>query len=247
MSLFGDAFGWIFDSAHWAGGQVDISGHLLEHLGVSGLCVLIAVLIALPIGVLIGHTGRGRGAAILISNVARALPTLGLLSILILLYGIGLLPIVVVLVILAIPPMLAGAYAGIESVDRQTIDAARALGMTEWQIVTRVEIPLALPLLIGGLRATALQVIATLAIASAFAFGGLGIYLINGLAQHDFVQLLAGAILITALALVVDGVLAGLQRLVVPRGVALGRSDRNGPPQRTRASRPRALQEGMQS
>lgn len=247
MSLFGDALAWIFDPAHWAGGQVDISAHLIQHLGVSGLCVLIAVVIALPIGVLIGHTGHGRGVAILISNVARALPTLGLLSILILLYGIGLLPIVVVLVILAIPPMLAGVYAGIESVDRQTIDAARALGMTEWQIVARIEIPLALPLLIGGLRATALQVIATLAIASAFAFGGLGIYLINGLAQHDFVQLLAGAILITALALVVDGVLAAAQRIVVPRGVALGRSDRNGPPQRARTSRPRALQEGMQS
>jgi osmoprotectant transport system permease protein len=246
VNLFDDAFAWIFDPAHWTAGP-DVSGHLLEHLAVSGLCVLIAVAIALPIGVAIGHTGRGRGAAILISNIARALPTLGLLSILILLYGIGLLPIVVVLVILAIPPMLAGAYAGIEAVDRQTIDAARALGMTEWQIVMRIEIPLALPLLVGGLRATALQVIATLGIASAFAFGGLGIYLINGLAQHDFVQLLAGALLITALALAVDGVLAAAQRFVVPRGVALGRSDRDGPPQRARAIRSRALQEGVQS
>lgn len=246
MNLFADAFAWIFDPAHWSTGP-KIAGHLLEHLGVSGLCVLIAVVLALPLGVAIGHTGRGRGAAILISNSARALPTLGLLSILILLFGIGLLPIAVVLVILAIPPMLAGAYAGIESVDRQTIDAARALGMTEWQIVLRVEIPLALPLLIGGLRATALQVIATLAIASAFAFGGLGIYLINGLATGDYAQLLAGAVLITALALAVDGVFALIQRFAVPRGVALGVSDRNGPPQRARAVRPRALQEGMQS
>lgn len=246
MNLFAQAFGWIFDPSHWKTGP-DISGHLLEHLAVSGLCVLIAIVIALPIGVAIGHTGKGRGAAILISNVTRALPTLGLLSILILLFGIGLLPITIVLVILAIPPMLAGAYAGIESVDKQTIDAARALGMTEWQIITRVEFPLAAPLLIGGLRATALQVIATLGIASAFAFGGLGIYLINGLAQADFVQLLAGAILITALALIVDGVLAVVQRFVVPRGVALGRTDANGTKNRARARRPRALQEGMQS
>ena len=246
MNLFGDAFAWIFDPAHWSKGP-DISGHLLEHLGVSALCVLIAVAIALPIGIAIGHTGRGRGAAILISNIARALPTLGLLSILILLYGIGLLPIAIVLVILAIPPMLAGAYAGVESVDRQTIDAARALGMTERQIILRVEIPLALPLLIGGLRATALQVIATLGIASAFAFGGLGIYLVNGLATGDYTQLLAGAILITALALVVDGLLAVVQRFVVPRGVALGRTNRNSPPTRARAVRPRAIQEGMQS
>lgn len=246
MNLFADAFAWIFDPSHWAKGP-DISGHVLEHLAVSGLCVLIAIVIALPIGVAIGHTGKGRGAAILISNISRALPTLGLLSILILLLGIGLLPITIVLVILAIPPMLAGVYAGIESVDKQTIDAARALGMTEWQIILRVELPLAAPLLIGGLRATALQVIATLGIASAFAFGGLGIYLINGLAQADFVQLLAGAILITALALIVDGLLAVAQRFVVPRGVALGRTDPNGPQKRARAPRPRALQEGMQS
>ncbi len=246
MNLFGDAFAWIFDPAHWTAGP-DVSGHILEHLAVSAYCVVIAVAIALPIGVAIGHTGKGRGAAILISNVARALPTLGLLSILILLFGIGLLPITIVLVILAIPPMLAGAYAGIESVDRQTIDAARALGMSEWQIIFRVEIPLAAPLLIGGLRATALQVIATLGIASAFAFGGLGIYLINGLATLDFTQLLAGAILITALALLVDGLLAVAQRFVVPRGVALGRTDPNVPQNRVRARRSRALQEGMQS
>ena len=244
--LFADALTWIFDPSHWTQGP-DISGHLLEHLGVSGLCVLIAVVIALPIGIAIGHTGKGRGVAILISNIARALPTLGLLSILILLFGIGLLPITVVLVVLAIPPMLAGAYAGIESVDRQTIDAARALGMTEGQIIMRVEIPLAMPLLIGGLRATVLQVIATLGIASAFAFGGLGIYLINGLAQADFTQLLAGAILITALALIVDGILAVVQRFVVPRGVSLGRADPNSTQKRVRTARPRALQEGMQS
>ncbi|MEO6116875.1 MAG: ABC transporter permease [Pseudolysinimonas sp.] len=246
MNLFGDAFAWIFDPAHWTGGP-NVSGHVLEHLQVSGLCVLIAVAIALPIGVAIAHTGRGRGVAILMSNIARAVPTLGLLSILILLTGVGLLPIVVVLVILAIPPMLAGSYSGVESVDRQTIDSARALGMTEWQIVVRVEIPLALPLIIGGLRATALQVIATLGIASAFAFAGLGIYVINGVNTGDYVQLLAGAILITALALVVDGVLAIAQRFVVPRGVALGRADLNGPQNRTRTHRPRALQEGMQS
>lgn len=244
--LFADAFAWIFDPAH-LGGRVDLPGHLLEHLRVSGLCVLISVIIAVPIGVAIGHTGKGRGAAILISNITRALPTLGLLSILILAIGVNLIPIVIVLVILGIPPMLAGAYAGVESVDRQTIDAARALGMTEWQIITRVELPLAATLLVGGLRATALQVIATLGIASAFAFGGLGIYLVNGLAQGDYVQLLAGAILITALALIVDGLLAVAQRFVVPRGVTLGRTDANGTTNRARARRPRALQEGMQS
>ena len=244
--LFGDAFAWIFDPAHY-GGRVDIPTHLVDHLRVSGICILLAVVIAVPIGVAIGHTGKGRGAAILISNIARAVPTLGLLSILILAIGVDLRPIVIVLVILAIPPMLAGTYAGIESVDKQTVDAARALGMSEWQIIVRVELPLAAPLIIGGLRAMALQVIATLGIASSFAFGGLGIYVINGLNQGDYVQLLAGAILITALALIVDGVLAVVQRFVVPRGVALGRTDPNGHQKRARAPRPRVLQEGMQS
>jgi osmoprotectant transport system permease protein len=244
--LFSDALAWLFDPAHY-GGRVDIPTHVLDHLRVSGICILIAAVIALPIGIAIGHTGKGRGAAILISNIARAVPTLGLLSILILAIGVDLRPIVIVLVILAIPPMLAGTYAGIESVDRQTINAARAVGMSEWQIITRVELPLAAPLIIGGLRAMALQVIATLGIASSFAFGGLGIYVINGLNQGDNVQLLAGAILITALALIVDGALAVVQRFVVPRGVALGRTDPNGHQKRARAPRQRVLQEGMQS
>ena len=246
MNLFAQAFGWIFDGGHWVAGP-NILLRTGETLQASVISVVIAAIIALPIGIAIGHPGKGRGVAILISNVARALPTLGLLSILILLLGFGLLPITIVLVILGIPPMLAGVYAGIESVDRQTIDAARAVGMTELQIITRVELPLAAPLIIGGLRATVLQVIATVSVASAFAFGGLGLYLFYGLAQGDFVQLLAGAILITALALIVDGLLAVAQRFVVPRGVSLGRADPNGPQNRTRARRPRALQEGMQS
>jgi osmoprotectant transport system permease protein len=246
MNLFAQAFAWIFDGAHWVSGP-HIWQRLGETLSVSGISVLISVVIAVPIGVAIGHTGRGRSAAILISNAARALPTLGLLSLLILLMGIGVLPPVIVLVILGIPPTLAGAYSGVEAVDRQTIDAARALGMTEWQIITRVELPLAANLLVGGIRATALQTVATLTVASYFAFGGLGLYLIYGLAQADYVQMLAGALLVTALALLVDGLFAIVQRLVVPRGVARGRVDSDGPQKRARAPRPRALQEGMQS
>jgi osmoprotectant transport system permease protein len=119
--------------------------------------------------------------------------------------------------------------------------------MTEWQIVTRIELPLAAPLIVGGVRATALQIVATVSVASAFAFGGLGLYLFYGLAQGDYVQLLAGAILITTLALIVDGLLAVAQRFVVPRGVSLGRTDPNGHQKRARAPRPRVLQEGMQS
>lgn len=246
MNLFADSFAWIFDVSHWTTGP-NILLRTGETLQASLPSVVIAAAVALPIGIAIGHTGKGRDVAILTGNVARALPTLGLLSILILLLGFGLLPITIVLVILGIPPMLAGVYAGIESVDERTVDSARAVGMTEWQIITRVELPLAAPLIIGGIRATSLQVIATVSVASAFAFGGLGLYLFYGLAQGDYVQLLAGAILITALALTVDGLLAVVQRFVVPRGVALGQADPNGPQNRARARRPRALQEGMQS
>jgi osmoprotectant transport system permease protein len=243
VNLFGDAFAWIFDAHHWTEGP-NILLRTGETLQASLISIVIAAAIAIPV---IGHTGKGRGVAILVGNAARALPTLGLLSILILLLGFGLLPITVVLVLLGIPPLLAGVYSGIESVDKQTVDAARAIGMTEWQIVTRIELPLAAPLIVGGVRATALQIVATVSVASAFAFGGLGLYLFYGLAQGDYVQLLAGAILITTLALIVDGLLAVAQRFVVPRGVSLGRTDPNGHQKRARAPRPRVLQEGMQS
>lgn len=197
---------------------------LLQRIGESLwptlISVVVVAVIAVPVGFAIGHTGRGRTAAIVAGNAARALPTLGLLSILILLLGIHLLPVVVVLVILGIPPMLAGSYSGVEAVDRQTTDAARAMGMTERQVVARVEWPLAAPLVVGGLRSTALQVFATTTVASQFAFGGLGRYLIDGIASADYVQVTAGAIIIAAVALVIEGGLALVQRLVEPRGLA---------------------------
>jgi osmoprotectant transport system permease protein len=252
------AFAWILDGSHWVGvagrgSSPAIFQRLGETLGLAAVSVVVVVVIAVPIGILIGHTGRGRGAAILVSNVARALPTLGLLSILILLIAVNAVPVVIVLVILGIPSMLAGAYAGVESVNRGTIDAARAVGMTEWQIITRVEVPLAASLLVGGLRSTALQIIATTTVAALFLPVGLGAYLINGLAQADYVQMLAGAILVTALCLLVDGLLSIVQRLVAPRGVPRDGMDSASPKKRPRASRlpatagSRPLQEGMQS
>jgi osmoprotectant transport system permease protein len=255
--IFVQALAWIFDGSHWLGTAGQGSPAILQRLGetlwLSGISVLFAVIIAVPLGVLIGHTGKGRTVAIFTSNIARALPTLGLLSILLLLISVNALPVIIVLVVLGIPPMLAGTYAGIESVDRQTVDAARAVGMTEWQIIARVELPLAASLLVGGFRSTTLQVVATTTVGAGFLPLGFGAYLINGLAQNDFVQLLAGAILVTALCLVLDGVLAVIQRLVAPRGVTRGSADSASPKNRSRASRPPAatgsapLQEGMQS
>lgn len=217
------AFAWLADPAHWSG--VDgIPNRLSEHIGYSALTLLIAAVIAIPIGLAIGHTGRFRGLAIGLSGALRAIPTLGLLVYLaVVTLNLSIVPPLIALTILAIPPLLAGAYSGVESVDRRTVDAARAVGMTEFQILTKVELPLSLPLVIGGLRSAALQVIATWTVAAILPVGGLGRYLIDGLALRRYDEMLAGSILVVALALVTDGVFAIVQRLVVPRGVTLGK------------------------
>lgn len=224
MNFLADAFAFIVDPANWAG-ENGIANRLTQHLFITFLSVLIAAAIAVPLGLLIGHTGRARGAIIGITGAARALPTFGVMTLFVLIgiqfgAGLSLTPVIIVLVVLAIPPLLAGAYSGVEAVDRQTVDAARAQGMTEWQILTGVELPLALPLLVGGLRSATLQVVATATIAAYVAQGGLGRYLIEGLRAQDYLRALVGAVLIAALALLLDGLLAALQRLVAPRGVS---------------------------
>lgn len=224
MVLFLQAFAWIFDPANWvtANAGPGIAGELGAHVFLTVLSVAVAAVIAVPAGLAIGHTGRGRGGAILIGNVVRAFPTLGLLSILLLIFGLGLPPTILVFVLLGIPPLLAGAYAGVEAVDRQTIDAARAIGMTEWQILGQVEIPLAAPLLLGGLRSATLQVIATVTLVSNFGSDSLGQFIITGAATQDYVQMVGGSILVTVLALLADALLALAQRFTVPRGVSRG-------------------------
>lgn len=221
MNFFVDAINYILDPAHLTGDK-GILPRLTDHLYYSALATGIALLIGLPLGFAIGHTGRGRAFVIAISGAARALPSFGLLLFIILFTGIGLWPLVAVLAILAVPPIIAGSYAGLESVNRQTIDAARAVGMTEWQVLWRVEVPLALPLIIGGIRSAVLQVIATATIAGYVGLTGFGRFLIEGLAVRNYTVVIAGAILVAALALLVDGLLALIQLLVTPRGVSRG-------------------------
>jgi osmoprotectant transport system permease protein len=231
VDLILQAVRWVLDGGNWVTTPRGpaIFSHLLSHLFLTAISVGLGAAIALPIGLLIGHTGKGRSGAVIVANASRALPTLGLLAILILLLGIGVLPPLIVLAILAIPPILAGAYAGLDSIDREPIDAARAIGMNEWQILFRVELPLAAPIIIGGLRAATLQVIATVAIASYFSLDSIGTYIMNGLASADYVQMIGGSILVTVLALVVDGILAVVQRFASPRGLAV----RTASPRRT--------------
>ncbi|MCY7394942.1 MAG: ABC transporter permease [Nocardioides sp.] len=229
MDLLLSALRWIVDGSHWQAGSqspLPIQDRLVEHLTYTAIAVVIAAVIALPLGFLIGHSGRGRQFVIGFTGAMRALPTLGLLFFLLMVFGYFLsfdtAPIVgatISFVILAIPSMLAGAYAGLESVDRQTIDAARANGMTEWQILLQVEIPLGLPLIIGGIRAAVLQVIATVTIASYAGLGGLGQIISNGIGNNNYDLILGGALLVTALALVVDGLFALAQRATATRGL----------------------------
>jgi len=223
VNYLAQAIAWIFDPAHY-GAYDGIGTRTLQHLGISVGVVVVASVIAIPLGYLVGHTGRGRSLAVAVSGGIRALPTLGLLIIIALGVGIGLDAPFIALVVLAIPSILAGAYSGFEAIDRGTVDAARAVGMTEWQIVGRVEIPLGLPLLIGGLRLAMLQVIATATLADYVGGGGLGLYLFRGLKPNDYPQMLAGSILVILMAIASEIVFSILQRVVVPAGVAAGQA-----------------------
>ena len=224
MNLLIDAINWIASPDRFEGANA-LQIRIGEHLFYTFVAVIIAAIIAVPVGYLIGHTGRGREIAVGISGAARALPSFGLILLLVLVIGVTQKPLAafIAFVLLAIPSILAGAYSGLEQIDRRVIDAARAVGMTEWQILTRVEIPLGLPLLIGGLRAAALQVVATVTLAAYIGLGGLGRYIIKGLALRQFDQLLGAALVIVVLALVLDGLFALLQHVAVPRGVTAGR------------------------
>ncbi|MBZ5735757.1 ABC transporter permease [Nocardioides sp. TRM66260-LWL] len=209
---------YLLDAAHWSGPD-GFPHQILEHLRYTGLALLIAMVIALPLGVLIGHTGRGAGLAINLGNAGRALPTLGVLMLILAVTGVGLKPVIGALVVLAIPPLLTATYAGVSSVDRGVVDAARGVGLREPQIALGVEVPLALPVILGGVRSATLQVISTATIAAYVAQDGLGRYLFDGLAVRDYPRIVAGAVVLAVLAVVVDALLALLQRVVVSPGV----------------------------
>lgn len=213
--MINDMLSFLGSGANWAG-ESGIAARLAEHLWYSFLAVLAALVIAFPLGLFIGHTGRGKVVLVSLSNIMRALPSLGIMTLLVLLMGLGLFPPLVALILIAIPPILAGVYAGVANVDPLVVDSARAMGMKDSRIILQVEIPLALPLILGGLRGAILQVIATATIAAYVNLGGLGRYIFDGLALYDYGQVLVGAVLVTALALVVDGLMALLVKRFSP-------------------------------
>ena len=216
---------YLFDPEHWdPSAPVGFPQLLLSHLGYSALALLICTVIALPVGLYIGHTGRGSFLAINAGNAGRSLPTLGLLMLMVTLLGLGLLPVLIALTVLVIPPILTSTYAGMRAVDRGVVDAAKGMGMRPWQVLTRVEFPMALPVLMGGFRSAALQVVATATVAASVGLGGLGRLLIDGLAVNDYSRVLAGAIVVAVLAVALDLFLALVQRWIVSPGLT-GRAE----------------------
>src|SRR5438105_9779219 len=220
MSFLGLVWQWFADSAHWQGSG-GVPTRLVEHLHLSVEAVLIGAAIALPIGIALGHYGRFGTLAMNISNTGRAVPSFGILVLAFQIFGLGDGPIILALTALAIPPMVTNSYVALREVDPDIKEAARGMGYRELAQVLRVELPLAVPLIMTGVRTSALQVVATATLAAVVAGGGLGRFIIDGLARSGYPPLGAGALLVAALALATELLLAGLQRLLVPRGIRL--------------------------
>jgi osmoprotectant transport system permease protein len=223
VSLFGDTFRWFTDPAHYTGSDA-VQVRVLEHLELSALAVVAAALIALPIGLYLGHTGRLAFLAVNVANIGRALPSLALLAFALpiafsLGLGLGFWPTLISLIPLAIPPILTNTYVGIRSVDRDVIEAARGMGLAERQIARQVEVPLALPLILAGARTASVNVVATATLGALVAGGGLGRYIVDGLALQEYDRLFAGALLVAALAIAVEVIFATFEGRVAAPGL----------------------------
>ncbi|MEU2540617.1 MULTISPECIES: ABC transporter permease [Streptomyces] len=206
------------DSAHWHGYD-GIPQRLLEHIQYSALALALAAAIGLPVGLITGHTGRGGNALAFIATAARALPSFGLLVLIVIVMGFGLLPVMIPLVILAVPPILVTTYEAVRTVDPSPVDAARGMGMHESRILFQVELPVALPLILSGLRSAAIQIVSTATIAAYVSLGGLGRYIVDGLYQRNYEKVVGGATLVAVLALVTLALFWAVGRLAVSPGV----------------------------
>ena len=220
MEFVSQVVSWVADPAHWAG-RDGIPIRVLEHVQLSGLSVLIAAALALPAGLLVGHTGRGALAVISIANVGRALPSIAILSLALIFtiryVGLGFWPTVIALVFLAVPPIVSNTYVGVREVDTDLVEAARGLGMREREILARIEVPIAMPVILAGIRTAAVQVVATATLGAIVASGGLGRYLIDGIATRDDVRIFVGALLVALLAIATELAFGALSRRVSVR------------------------------
>ncbi len=214
---------WLTDPVNWQGSH-GIPIRVLEHIELSGLSVLAALVIAMPIALYLGHTGRAGFIAINVANIGRALPSLALIAFGLVIaislgLGLGFWPTVFALVPLAIPPILTNSYVAIREVDRDIVEAARGMGLSEGQILRSIEVPLGLPLMLGGIRTAAVNVVATATLGALVAGGALGRFIVDGLALQEYDQLMAGALLVALLAIVTEVSFAALERATVPPGM----------------------------
>ena len=220
-TLLAQVAAWLVDPANWTG-PAGIPTRTGEHLLVSVLSVLVAAAVALPIGVGLGHLGRGGGLASSVANIGRAVPTLAVLVVLALApepFGVlnPMTVTVTALVVFGIPPILTNAYTGMRGVDPDVVEASRGMGMREWTVLVRVELPLAMPLVVAGLRLATTQIIATATIAALVAGPGLGRFITAGLNRQDTAQAIGGAVLVAVLAVAVEGAFEILQRRTSPQ------------------------------
>ncbi|MEV5325545.1 ABC transporter permease [Nonomuraea sp. N2-4H] len=224
MNWLTSFIGWLAEffgnPDNWSG-TGGIPARLLEHLEFSALALVLAALIAVPLGLLIGHTGRGALLVVVSANLARALPTLGLLVMFVLLLGTSSIwPVIIPLVLLSVPPILVNTFEGIRGVDPELRDAAYGMGLRGGQVLGRVLVPVALPLILLGCRLSAIQVVATTTVAAYTGLGGLGRYVIDGFATKDYASVVGGSVLIVLFALVVQALFALAQRVAVSPGVS---------------------------
>jgi osmoprotectant transport system permease protein len=217
---------WFFTLSHWYGDD-GILPLLAQHIGYSAVALAIAIAIAFPVGCYTGHTGKGEALLIGTTNALRSLPSFGLISLLVILMAgyfesdmAFILPCIIVLVVLALPPIALGVHAGIRSVDPSVHDAAKGIGLTPFQVLTQVELPCATPLILSGIRSATLQIISTATIAAYVSLGGLGRLIIDGRAANDFAQMTAGAVLVAVLALLVDVFFSLSVKYVVSHGIS---------------------------
>ena len=218
MDFLRDAATYFSTAANWWGPE-GFAHRVQEHVVMSGLSLLTAMLIALPLGLLLGHTGRGGPLAINLSNLGRAVPSFAIIVLMASIVGIGAKPAYIALVALAVPPMVTNTYTAIRAVDPEVREAAVGMGLTGGQVLRRVELPMGLPLIMAGIRTSGVQVVATATLAALVGWGGLGRYIIDGLATRDFVEVFAGALLVAVLSLLVELALGVLQRAIVPTGL----------------------------
>jgi osmoprotectant transport system permease protein len=223
IDFFTEVANWLADGSHWMGSD-GIPNRVAEHLLLSGTITLVAVAIALPLGVIFGHTGRGGFVAINIANFGRAMPSLALLALAFPLalswrLGFGFWPTFLALVPLGIPPILTNSYVGVREVDRDVVEAARGMGLRDQQVLRSVEIPIALPIILAGVRNAAVAIVATATLGAIVAGGGLGRYLVDGLARQEYPRMFVGAVLVALLAIAVEVGFSIAERLLVSQGI----------------------------